>query len=494
MTTKNLEFDFDLQVFATETQVESVSSVLDEVDNTASSATINVSSGGIAVNAGWAATDTLITWTTTTTATDDDDPEAAPTVTSTDAYAHEDNFRYYAFTSTDTTAGAAYITTVNAEYTIDSDTGTAASSITSPPSGLFENTVAGSAITLTGGGVLDNVSIAGTGSIAKLGTNANVGLYVNGSNVRINHVSGEEGVTLTPVNANFKQTINGSAVIATLPGDVVLNGGSDGSAITVSSAGQTNIASIDTKQTWDLGSADTLTYNKLAVRGNVNVTGSDDAGTYLAVNVDEGNSVSFSTVGSGVKDTVSVNGTVLSGLAVTGAVVTADSSSSMTAEVSSQGTISANGAVGGAAVVAAGAEVGITAGEDTDNIPAITSVSKLANNGYWTLGSGVISAYLGNDTVDFVDGGNTLRADATGSKVAAFTATNGNATLTTGDSHVVSVNGAAWNITNASASPVSAVFNSLGTSATMSIAGDGSFNVSVNSARTLSAGANGAAW
>ena len=462
MTTKNLEFVFNLQAFALS-------------DN----ATIGATGGNITVGTGYdedGASEVYIV-----SSSYDSDTEMTTYVTDT---SWTDTYTYYAFSSTDTSA----VLSVN--VTTSSDTTTGDSSVIS---GMpVADSLVGSPVTIQGGtSASTNIALNNVGTISgELSANSNVGLTANGTALRLTNVSGD-AITLNTATANFQQTLNGATVRAALSGsEVVLNGGSDGSALTISAAGVSALSSIDTKQTWDLASGDSVVYNRLSVTGDVDVTGVDDSGSYLAVNAVEGNSVGFATTGSGARDTVSVNGTVLSGVGATGANVVAQAATLMTASATSQGTISANGSVGGAANVASGATVTLSA---SDGIPAITAVSQLANGGYWTLGSSVNSAYLGNDSLDFVDGGNTLRADPTGTKVAAFTATNGNATLTSGDNHVVSVNGAAWNIANSSSSPISAEFDTLGTSATMTTAGEGYFSASVNSARTLSAGANGAA-
>ncbi len=462
MTTKNLEFVFNLQAFALS-------------DN----ATIGATGGNITVGTGYNEEGASEVYTVSSSYDSDTDITTYVTDTS-----WTDTYTYYAFSSTDTSA----VLSVN--VTTSSDTTTGDSSVIS---GMpVADSLVGSPVTIQGGtSASTNIALNNIGTISgELSANSNVGLTANGTALRLTNVSGD-AITLNTATANFQQTLNGATVRAALSGsEVVLNGGSDGSALTISAAGVSTLSSIDTNQTWDLASGDSVVYNRLSVTGDVDVTGADDSGSYLAVNAVEGNSVGFATTGSGARDTVSVNGTVLSGVGATGANVVAQAATLMTASATSQGTISANGSVGGAANVASGATVTLSA---SDGTPAIAAVSQLANGGYWTLGSSVNSAYLGNDSLDFVDGGNTLRADSTGTKVAAFTATNGNATLTSGDSHVVSVNGAAWNISNSSSSPVSAVFDTLGTSATMTTAGEGYFSASVNSARTLSAGANGAA-
>ena len=483
MTTKNPEYVFDLQAFAREV-VDSASNVI-QASVMSDVATVSASSNSVNVWGGVSSSDAYVSIVSAEFNSDTSTYSEYQTDVS-----HTDTFVYYAFDDTDTSA-ARIIT-----YGTESDVTTGANSVIG---GMpkYNNTSVSSNITLTGGGVNDNnIVLNGIGSTALI-NNVNLGLTASGNNLKINHVSGNEGIVITPVldrsgNATLGgHNINGAAIDATFSDasivTVTLNGGEGNDVTIASSAADVILGSVDNKQTWNL-SSQSLAYNRLKVSGAVSVTGADAAGRYLAVTAGNENPVTFDTVsGRTLVDSVSVDGTVLSGVGAINAVVTKQSDSEMTATAGKVGSLSA-GSTGGMASLAAGANAVISV---TDAGPAITGVDKLASRGRWVLGDSLQTAELGSDTVAFAAGASTITATSDGTMVQALNFTGGNATLQAVEDHAsVSVNGAAsWSFDGDS---VAAVFDTVG-SVSISSAEAVNANLVNGGPKTLSAGENGGA-
>lgn len=502
MTTKNHELEFDIQAFA-----KDLSDVA--VTLQANSGTISVvgateeettSEKGTIVAAGegadYAAYRTDTTITSANVYTFDTENAGAPTSAARIS------------SGTNQTVTTAWIG-INDNNTPDDPSDDKETTITTTSdTTLAANTTSSSPLWLTGGGIKDSLVIANSkDSLSLANNNSYLGLTATNNNINYSSLRGDMSVSLS--SASFKSTINGATINATLDSTnnankvVSLSGAEeDNSNVTISADGNTNLSSIDTKQIWKVGSTNTqgVTYNRVSVTGDsgVNVTGIDDAGTFLSVNVDGDKKASFGTTGSGSRDTIGVNGTTLYSAAARAATVSVgadDNASLMTATIGSNhaGTISANGAVGGTANVAAGAH--ITIAGSANSVAAITAVDKLNQRGVWTLGNAINSATLDSDTVTFASAGtgNVITADSGGTKVASL---SGVATLAGVGDHTVSVGGAPWafDVTADTDSFVGA-FDSLG-NATVS-AEETALSVSGSNnniaGKTLAVGANGAA-
>ena len=496
MTTKNPEYVFDLQAFALVITTDTGVSASDlSVDYSSEVATISATSNHVVVNAGWTANETVSYIHTNIK----DDSDTSIPESDTYVYYNNDQYNYYGFASTDTSE-ATTITQLDGgtvvETAVHANSDATITAATLPSSGVaFTNQTVGAHVTIKGGGEKNAFSLSGVGDISNLTTNANLGLYASGSNLKIDHVSGEE-VILTPntdASGNVAlsgHNINGAAISATLASTsavITLNGG-EGTDVTITSSADAILGSVDDKQTWNL-SSQKLAYNRLEVSGAVAVTGADAAGSYLAVTAGNENPVTFDTVsGRTLVDSVSVDGTVLGGVGVINAVVTKSNDTEMTVNAQKQGLLSA-GSTGGTASLATGANAVISV---TDAGPAITGVDKLANNGKWVLGSSATVGTLGSDTVTFATGANTIAADANGTQVKGLNFAGGNAILNAVGAHdTVSVNGgaASWSFDGDS---VSAVFDTVG-SVSVSSANDVKISLLSNEPKTLSAGENGGA-
>ena len=495
MTTKNPEYVFDLQAFALVTTTDTGVSASDlSVDYSSEVATISATSNHVVVNAGWTANETVSYIHTNIK----DDSDTSIPVSDTYVYYNNDQYNYYGFASTDTSE-ATTITLLDGgvvETAGHANSDATITAATLPSSGVaFTNQTVGASVTVSGGGVRDKFVLSGIGNIeTDLSNQAKLGLTASGSNLKIDHVSGAE-VILTPNtngsgNATINnQVINGAAISATLNGSGTLtfNGGDEGNDVTIASSADATLGSVDNKQTWNL-SSQKLAYNRLEVSGAVSVTGADAAGSYLAVTAGNENPVTFDIVGGRtLVDSVSVDGTVLSGVGAINAVVTKQSDSEMTATAGKVGSLSA-GSTGGMASLAAGANAVISV---TDAGPAITGVDKLAARGKWVLGDSLQTAELGSDTVAFAAGASTITATSDGTMVQALNFTGGNATLQAVEEHAsVSVNGAAsWSFDGDS---VAAVFDTVG-SVSISSAEAVNANLVNGGPKTLSAGENGGA-
>ena len=199
MTTKNQEFTFDLQNFATSTQTlpaTVLSGAYNGFDGSgtplaviaATNSSINVNPYANDILGGWMVTDNL----TNGIATIDTSGTSVETLSV--AYDHAATFTYYAFdgsnnsytiangTATDSTAAAASNTYV----------GLASASV---PAGIsFENTLKAATTatpaTITGGGTSGGVSLSGIGSIATFGNDQSVALAASGGKVSLTGVNG----------------------------------------------------------------------------------------------------------------------------------------------------------------------------------------------------------------------------------------------------------------------------------------------------------------
>ena len=175
MTTKNFEIDFDLQVFGT-TDTDLTPTYINNLSDTA---VISASAGKIAVNAGWNMTDTGIQ---RAYKADDDTTPADPTIT----YLRTDTYVYAAFNITDTSTASAGIVTVSTS----TDT-TLTAAPTTPTNVSFNDTVAGSAITLSGIGNINKIDLTGIGTITAFSNNSSIGLGAPASTLNLTKVAGD---------------------------------------------------------------------------------------------------------------------------------------------------------------------------------------------------------------------------------------------------------------------------------------------------------------
>ena len=372
---------------------------------------------------------------------------------------------------------------------------------------VAENTTSSSPLWLTGGGESDDIYIKTSNSAATdrvaIAANNYLGLTASGSNINYSSLRGSMSVELHDTSLN--SVLNTATLNAALQdAKVTLTGADDNNSVTIS-AGAASLNSVDTKQTWAVGTGNALTYNKVQVQSattgeTVAVTGSsDDSKTnYLNVALGSGNSVGFARNGTGssIRDTVNVNGATLVGAAERGLTLLNDNDTAMSADATNAGILSVNGAVGGSASLAAGAKV--TMSGASASVAAITAVDKLVSKGTWTLGSGLTSAVLGNDTVSLAAGtGNVLTADSLGNALAAV---NAAASVNVVGDHTISANGTSWTLNGAGTnSTIGANFDSLGNATLGATRGEGSTTDPDLIARvgtigkTLAVGANGAA-
>lgn len=385
--------------------------------------------------------------------------------------------------------------TVTTWYVNDTDPTAAPTQIGSAATTPAENTSVTSPLWLYGGGQASQVSIQAVGAINDFnaGTNGVVLNRTGNNSLGLQGVVGD--VTITTANATFKQTLtenNNATIDATLAaaGTDLNIKGAVGEGPTLSAAGAINLGKIDTVQTWQIDKDSNLKYHKLQVSGGlastVEVTGADATGSYLAITAEEQESVKFATVsGTGsTNDTVAVNGTVLNGAGARGLTIEIEADSIMTGAVANAGTLTANSTVGGTASLDAGSKITLVSG-------AITAVDKLAKNGAWALGNSVTAAQLGDDTVTFATGSNTVSANSDGTKVGTltFTSNNTQATVNVAGDHTINANGGAtWNLSDSA----TAVFDS-NANATVN-ASALVVGIDKNGAgKTLAVGANGAA-
>lgn len=472
MTTKNLEFEFDIQVFALP-----------------DAATIQASAGGIsAVGSDESGTPSTVQG----TAADGyrtDTVTASTTVYNFDGTTSSSDSPVHISTGT--------TETVTTWYVNDTDATATPTQIGSAATTPAENTSITSPLWLYGGGQAGQVSIQAVGAINDFNSGTNGVLLARTGNTSLGLQGVVGDVTFTTANAAFKQTLtanNNATIDATLAAagtDLNIKGAA-GEGPTLSATGAINLGKIDTVQTWQIDSNDSIRYHKLQVAGGANstleVTGADASGTYLAVTAEEGESVQFATLsGTGsTNDTVSVNGTVLNGAGARGLSVAVEADSIMTGQVSSAGSLTVNSTVGGTASLAAGAKVTISSGE-------ITAVDKLANGGAWALGNSVTSAQLGDDTVTFATGSNTVSASSTdGTKVGTltFTSNNTQATVNVAGDHTINANGGAtWNLSDSA----TAVFDSNANATVNASAVVVGVSGNNSAGKTLAVGANGAA-
>ena len=486
MTTKNSEFEFDLQTFA----------------YTDTPPTLKASGGVITLSG---SEENSVPSRTP----ESGNPYTATTVVSAGAYG------FNADGEAATIPGNAVLinefdwtTTITENY---NDSGTLVSSDITVTGTIAENTSAGSTLWLTGNGDADSINIfTSNNAHDNVSLNGSGLLGLTASNNSINYSSLSGSMVVKP-DATLKANLNGATINANVYGtEVNVDGAADYNSVTLSTANNAVLDAIDTKQIWQ--TRDGITYKNLyvgAVSGNaIDVTGVDDAGSYLKANLDEGESLYITTVGSsGLRDTISVNGTIIGGAGRAGnsTISVGDDASVMTGYAAGTGTIT----VGGAASVGGMAQVDdsdftIQSGAGTGTVPAITGVSRLANNGNWVLGNGVNAVTLGSDVVTFENpGAHIVKADAEGDDVGAitFAANTTKATLTGSGYHTISANGAANWILNA-ADSLTANFDSNG-NATVSaekgnstlpaliVTAGASKNLAVGTADTLTMAQNG---
>ena len=465
MTTKNLEFDFDLQMFAL-----------------SSGPSIGASGNNVTVGTGYALTDASSGTSVTGSGTD--------TVTTT---VYTDTLSYYAFTA----SGSNYqiglgTTTVFAGD--DSDT------YTEPTSYPTDAQVA-SSVTLVGAPTA-NVTLDGIGSIASFGNNTSI-VAAASSGLKLTGVANNEDFVLASSSARLQQNINNAVINATFANGagtkVTINAGATFGAPTLTAEGVVSLTSIDTVQSWSANSANIVQYKGVQVAtassDTALVTGVDTAGSYLAVTSAESLGVQISTVGSSATDSISFNGRTISGAGKAGALLTYGNETLVTAQNGSTAASLSAGTVGGTvSSLAAGATASITGAA---SVAAITAVDALASGGKWTLGSSLTTAQLGNDTVAFTAAGtsNILTADSNGTKIAGISSiSSGNITLAgvgTHESVSVASGSASWGYTaTATDSTIVAVFDTVGS---MSLGADTSATVKLNNrtgSKVLGVGAN----
>ena len=454
MTTKNQEFTFDLQNFATSTQTlpaTVLSGAYNGFDGSgtplaviaATNSSINVNPYANDILGGWMVTDNL----TNGIATIDTSGTSVETLSV--AYDHAATFTYYAFdgsnnsytiangTATDSTAAAASNTYV----------GLASASV---PAGIsFENTLKAATTatpaTITGGGTSGGVSLSGIGSIATFGNDQSVALAASGGKVSLTGVNG--AVELTADSTAFKQSINGALVNAVLDSGkfISINGGENWGSPTLSAgAYNVTIGSIDTVQTWNVNASQSITntINGIGLTAGSELLTVKGASGNFDVNLAAGDTLSVSdgTKTSAKNDVLVVNGTTLAGAAQGDAAISVDDASimSVTYNTANNLGVGENGAGGSISGVDANGNVTIEAG-------IITAVDDLTSGGTWTLGAN--DGQLGSDMVSFATVGGVITADSAGTGIAGLGNSIGAAVSLTGDHEALTVNGGKWAIT-----------------------------------------------
>ena len=475
MTTKNMEFEFDLQQFAL------------------AQAQASLQAGGtniIAING----SDTVTTSTATGTETVviDSDTGTYGTTDTITSYAAVYNFAEGSSANiigagTDATVTPVYNVYDSDDKLISSDPGTATSS-------KAENTTitgsSSSPLWLAGGGETSQVTIQGVGSIADFSDGNNrIALERTANNaLGLRGVVGEVVIAPTGAGTQFNQTLtanNNAAINATLSAAGVFDiQGTNGASPTISADQHVHLGRIDTIQTWLIGT-NGIDLNKVSLGSNVsteNVTVTGAEGGYLAASIDNGGVLVNTVSGSGsVADTISVNGTVIGGAAKANASIF-KFEDDLTVGVSKAGTIAVGESLeGGYANLALNADATISGG-------AIIAVDKLANNGNWVLGSSVTAAQLGNDTVTFTAAGSTITANSDGTKVGTLANYTSQVTVSAVDNHTLSAGGAAWTLDGAVNATTTGIFDSTGN---VTLSGSELTVKGGTAGKTLAVGTNG---
>lgn len=466
MTTKNSEFEFDLQTFA--------------LSGTAS---LGASSGNITLQGDDIGDDTGTTTTSPVITTGV--PYTSTTVYNASAYSFSGDPSAATVSTGAVYIGSADLSTVLTAYYNDS--GTKISDGTPEYTGS-PNTLAGSTLWLTTGSTPDTINVATSGS-TKDNINLTSGLLgLTASNNSINYSSLGGAMVVAPNSGNLKSTINGANVNATLANtsaDVTVTGAETYDSVTLNAGADVNLGAIDTKQTWQLNSSgDGISFNNMTVTGygssgyNIDVTSADSAGSYLRANLDAGEYIELQN-GTNKGDSISVNGTIIGGLGksgITPRITATDDASVLTGYGYSTITVGGAASVGGVADVY-GAFT-IKSGAGTGTVPAITNVGNLKDGGAWILGNGVSSVGLGSDNLTFANPGtHTIKADGSnGMKVGAinFAANTTMATLTAVGDHTIAANGAAnWTLDGAETNAtITANFDSNGNATVSAEKGD----------------------
>lgn len=449
MTTKNLEFD--LQLFALPADV-----------------TIQANSNGIYVSIEADPSES------TAPGEADSDGTVVDTITS--------NQDYYNFSNSVASSASEAVqiatgtlTTVTTKTT-DSDAKVTMATISADT--VKSNTTLESPMWLTGGGdntgnILFNVTAGASDTVSNLSNNTKIQLTRSGNNAVLTGVEGSIPLTIAPKSGSMNATINGAAVnFKTVDGNVVTINGGDTAANPTLQAANVTLSSVDDSQTWIVGAGDDIVYQSLkatAATESLSATGAT-AGGYLALNVENGAGVKFSSTSSKVNDKVDINGVILGGVATTGAEVTVVDDTLMTASASKASVLSVgDNASGGAVAVATGSNVSIVS-QSTDTA-VIKAVDAIAVNGTWTVASNAGAVQLGDDTVAFANTEGIIRADATGTRAALFTPGSGNVTVNAvGDHSALGINsGSSWDV------------DLTDDAATINAVLDGSGNITVNS-------------
>lgn len=501
MTTKNSEFEFDLQAFA--------------LSGTAS---LGASSGNITLQGDDVASATP-TPSTNPSPTISGSAYTATTLYSASAY----NFSGDPAAATVSTGavyiGSADISTVITAYFNESGTQVGSASTVTVGADYTE---AGSTLWLTTGSTANTINVATSGS-TKDNINLTSGLLgLTASNNSINYSSLGGAMVVAPNSGNLKSTINGANVNATLANtsaDVTVTGAETYDSVTLNAGANVNLGAIDTKQTWQLNSSGNgISFNNMTVTGNgsssdynIDVTSADSAGSYLRANLDAGETIYLQN-GSNKGDSISVNGTIISGLGkssgATAQITATDVDSVLTGYGYSTITVGGAASIGGVADVYGAFTV--QSGAGTGTVPAITNVGNLKDGGAWILGNGVSSVGLGFDNLTFANPGtHTIKADGSnGMKVGAinFAANTTVATLTAVGDHTIAANGAAnWTLDGAEdvdAATITANFDSNGnatvtadkgssTDPALIVTAGASKNLAVGTADTLTMAQNG---
>ena len=475
MTTKNWEFD--LQLFALD-----------------ANPTIRASSGAISVNGG---VDDSGTPTTVTGDTVDVDGVIYRTDTVTSSAT------VYAFSSGEASvpANAAVITkgenkSVTAYGYASVGTAEEASiGSTTPELTFAENVSVSSPLWLTGGGEADTFLVRYTNNDSLLDTvavsnAASLGMTASNNAVNYSSLRGAVQATLA-APAQFRQTLNGASINVSLSSNAVtLTGSTDSNdAVTIQAAGNAALSSVDANQIWNVSNGNNVVFGALSAAAvGESFTATKGAGNYLALNVENGAGVEFSSSGSSPRDTVDVNGVILNGVATTQAEVYPVDSTLMTAHANNAGVFSVgDGASGGAVALASGSTASVVS-QSTDS-SVIKAVDALAANGRWTVASSAGAVQLGNDTVAFDSVQGTITAGATGAQAALFNPESGNVTINAvGDHDALGIiSGSSWDVDleDDSAATINAVLDASGNITVNSGTGAGTMLLSGGQARTV---------
>ena len=479
MTTKNLEFDFDLQMFALPAQV-----TLKAVSSSISANGSQDFSEGTAVQT-WVGTDST-TGNATVLAT-----------TTVQAYNFSGSSASVASDAIQISVGTNTSVVTTVYDSSDAVVGTPTSVTTAAA-----NTNVPSPLWLAGGGNTGEIVIDANhgGTITAYSTQDYIRLTASGTDISLTGLYGQDPLRFKPHNGAMNNTLNDVAVnfAVTDGNEVSIYGGATSQGNPTIATDNNATVSALANQTWYVSQGakfvNGASSNAVSVEA-VSDTAIITSDTYLSASVStEGGAVGLAGTSN---DTISFNGRTISNAGRANATLTYGNETLVTAQIGLADASLNAGTVGGMASLAANATASITGAA---SVAAITAVDSLASGGRWTLGSSLTTAQLGSDTVTFSAAGtsNIITAStvtgSAGTKIAGISSLSaGNVTLAGVGTHdnVSLVSGSAnWGYTaTATDSTIVAVFDTVGS---MSLGADTSATVKLNSrtAKVLGVGAN----